>query len=102
MSGYQPSPQISYDDARQGNLHNILQEDAKNILHLRSVHLPYRNLLAAAVHLITRITHQSEEGDNHRYDAGNQDSVAEIKLGSILCLELGFIVEYRHLVVRIH
>ena len=26
----------------------------------------------------------TEEGDNHRYDAGNQDSVAEIELGSVL------------------
>ena len=77
LSGYQPSPQVAHDDARQSYLHNVLQEDAKNILHLRPVHLPYRYLLTAAVHLIARITHQSEEGDNHRYDAGYQDSVAE-------------------------
>lgn len=101
LSGYQPSPQVAYEDARQGNLHDVLQEDAKNILHLRPVHLPYRYLLTAAVYLITRIAHQSEEGDDHRYDAGNQDSVAEIELGSILCLELGFIIINGHFIIRI-
>ena len=46
LSGYQPSPQIAHDDARQSYLYDVLQEDAKNILHLRPVHLPDCNLLA--------------------------------------------------------
>ena len=48
LSGYQPSPNISHDDARQGNLHDVFQEDAKNILHLRSVHLSDCYLLASS------------------------------------------------------
>ncbi len=102
LSGYQPSPQVAHDYAMQGKLHYVLQEDAKNILHLRPVHLSYCKLLATAVHLITRIAHHSEEGDNHRYDAGYQDSVAEIELGSILVSQFRNITLHDDLFVRIH